>query len=149
MSIGAAISGIGVGMQAIGSYASGKAAKREAYRQAKLARQEGIEAKTLADYETRIIYEAGAETLGAIEAETGKSGLALSGTSLAHLVRTARKIELTAALKQREGRVTQYRYQQQSQVGLAAGQDAYTAGILQGLGALAQIGKIDFSGKAE
>ena len=73
-------------------------------------RVQADEARRLSRYRVRLIHEAGAEHLSAIEAETGKGGLAMTGTPLLSLVTDAREIELTAALEDRAGRITEQNY---------------------------------------
>jgi hypothetical protein len=140
--IGLIAQGAGVGLEALGSYQAGKASAG-AYRQsAKSARREGREEKRLSNYQVRLIEEAGAQVRGQIEAETGKSGLALTGTPLATLVDTARKVELSAALARRAGTVTYTRWQEQAAALETAAQNAERAGMFGAAGSLFGIGKL-------
>jgi hypothetical protein len=127
---------IGTAAQGIGEISAGQASAKSLKLKAKYARMEGREAKRLSDYRVRLIHEAGAELGGQIEAETGKSGLAMTGTPLASLVDSARKVELSAALEKRAGTITQQRYEQAAS---AYEQDAKAmkqSGFLGALGAL-------------
>jgi hypothetical protein len=132
LGIGLAVGGMAAG--ALGSYESGQGAE-EAYRaqadayrrKADLSRLEKNEAARMTDYRVRLIEEEGAEVLGAIEAETGQSGLALTGTPLASLVDSARRIELAAALEKRAGAVTATRWDQEIAANLAGATTGETA----------------------
>jgi hypothetical protein len=154
--IGAYAALAGAGIAAYGMYESGQGqaeaarASAAAYRQkARLSRLEKREAAALTDYRVRLIHEEGAEVLGAIEAETAKSGLALTGTPLASLVDTARQVELAAAVEKRAGRVTARRWEQEieanesgSTTGQTAAGYAERAGVYGALGELLSIGRI-------
>jgi hypothetical protein len=130
--IGLGVTGLAVG--ALGAYESGQGsaeayrAQADAYRRkAGLSRLEKREAARMTDYRVRLIEEEGAEVLGAIEAETGQSGLALTGTPLASLVDSARRIELAAALEKRAGAVTATRWDQEIAANLAGATTGETA----------------------
>jgi hypothetical protein len=134
IAIGAMVAGTAT--SAIGSYSAGRAGKAAKKREAELAALEKREAGYLTDYRVRLIREEGAGLLGEIEAETGKSGLALTGTPLTTLVDNARRIELSAAVEKRAGAVTQMRYDQQIAASLA---DAKAAGKAGTLGAISSL----------
>jgi hypothetical protein len=100
---------VDVTQQALSDYGAMQSAQagEEAYRiSAASKRRQAREAKILTDYRIRLIHEAGAELLGEQEAETGKSGLAMTGTPLATLVADARQIELSAAIEKRAGEIS-------------------------------------------
>lgn len=126
----------GAAMSAGGSISSGLAQAGSYKDQARQAVMEGRESKRLSNYKVRLIQQAGAETLSEVEAEAGKSGLAMSGTPLTHLVKTARQVELTAALERRAGTVEKQRYERQAVALRKAAKEAKRSGILGGLGGL-------------
>jgi len=108
---------------------------------------EGKEARTLTRYKVRLIHEAGQEFTSTLEAETGKSGLAMTGTPLLGLVHSARQIELSAALERRGGQVTEMRYQVQAdqlhkdaQRAKRAAKREATGGLFKHIGGMASSG---------
>jgi hypothetical protein len=134
MGAGQALSAGGAGLQLIGSIQAGNAQAGSYRSQAKQSREAGRESLAMSNYKVRLIHEAGTETLGQIEAETGKAGLAMSGTPLKHLVQTARQVELTAAMQHRAGVVEKQRYDRQARALDEAAREAKRAGVLGGLG---------------
>ena len=126
--------GVAAGMIAsgvMGAAGSKKAARAEAKAakfNAKLNRRQAVEAKAISDYRVRMIHEAGAEMQGQVEAETGKSGLAMTGTPLATLVDNARKIELSAAMEVRSGNTTYENYMLAAEAGVASANAISEAG---------------------
>jgi len=112
--LGLATMGLGAGMDFLGTLQAGAEEAASLKRTAALARLEGGEARTLTKYKVRLIHEAGAEGLSAMQAETGKSGLAMTGTPLLGLVHSARQVELAAAIEGRAGKVTRSRYEMQA-----------------------------------
>lgn len=136
----AALMAIGSATEAYGNWQAGKATAGSLKTQAKLARMEGREAKRLSDYRVRLIHQEGAELLGTNEAETAKSGLAMTGSPLAMLVDNARQVELSAALEKRAGTITQQRYEQQATALERDAKNAKKAGGIGGLGALTKLG---------
>lgn len=128
--MGAAMGVFGMGLQAIGSITSGLAQEGSYKDQARTAKMEGREALRLTRYKVRLIQEAGAETLGDVQAETGKAGLAMTGTPLSHLVQTAREVELTAALQRRAGLVEKQRYDVQARALKKAAKESKRSGFL-------------------
>ena len=115
-------------LQGIGTAQSGFAQRGALMDQSRQAYMEGRESLRLSNYKVRLIQEAGAEMLGDVEAEAGKSGLAMTGTPLTHMVRTAREVELTAALQRRAGAVEKRRYDMQGRALYKAGKEAASAG---------------------
>lgn len=140
--IGAIAQGAGLGMEAFGQLSAGSASAQGYKVSARSARKEARESKRSSNYQVRLIQETGAQVLGQIEAETGKSGLALTGTPLASLVHTARKIELSAALERRAGTVTESRYEDQAAAFDAAAKAAKQAGRTGAFGSMLGIGKL-------
>jgi hypothetical protein len=138
--IAAVLMAIGAATEAYGEISAGLSSASALRKKAKYSRMEGREAKRLSDYRVRLIHQAGAEVLGGIEAETGKSGLAMSGTPLTSLVDTARQVELAAALENRSGTITQNRYEQAAEAYEKDAKAAKRAGFLGGLGALTKLG---------
>lgn len=134
----------GIGLEAGGLMMAGRAESKSLKERARMARVEGVEAKGLSDYRVRLIRQAGAELLGEIEAETAQSGLAMTGTPLASLVDSARKIELSAAIENRSGLVQRMRYEQAAQAYEQEAKNAKKSGFLGGLGSLAGLAGLDW-----
>jgi hypothetical protein len=134
MGAGQALSAGGAGLQLIGSIQAGNAQAGSYRSQARQSREAGRESLAMSNYKVRLIREAGTETLGQIEAETGKAGLAMSGTPLKHLVQTARQVELTAAMQHRAGIVEKQRYDRQARALDKAAKEAKKSGIMGGIG---------------
>jgi hypothetical protein len=131
---------IGSGTEAFGNLQAGSASAVSLRKQAKMTQMEGREAKRLSDYRVRLIHQEGAELLGSIQAETGKSGLAMTGTPLQSLVDNARQIELSAALEKRSGTITQLRYEQQADALKQEAKNAKKSGAFGAIGALTSLG---------
>lgn len=136
MGAATALTAIGTGLDVFGQVSSGFAQAGSYEDQARMAEMEGREALRLTHYKVRLIQEAGAETLGEVQAETGKAGLAMTGTPLSHLVQTAREVELTAALQRRAGLVEKQRYDMQAKALKKAAKESKKSGILGGAGGL-------------
>ena len=107
---GSAMSWGGKVLGAMGSIQAASATASALKDKAKLSRKEGREQKRLSDYRIRLIQREGREVLGEIQAETAKSGLAMTGTPLMSLVTTARDAELATALELRSGDISQQQY---------------------------------------
>jgi hypothetical protein len=137
--LGALLNLGGSGLDAWSSWQGGEATADALRKQARDARGQGREALRQADYRVRMIHEAGAELLGEISAETGKSGLAMTGTPLATLVTNARRVELSAALETRAGRVEYQRWQAQSQTLLEEAENAEDAGKFGAFGSILKV----------
>ena len=105
---------IGAGLQAEGIQQAARAQRKVALGSAKAAEKEGREARTQSRYEQRLIREMGAEMGGQIEVAAGKGSVAMSGTPLATLVKSARQVELAAAVTERTGKMEQDRYKAQA-----------------------------------
>jgi hypothetical protein len=133
---GAALKVAGGVIGAIGILDAAHATAKALKQKAKLARKEGREAKRLSDYRVHLIHQAGTELLGQIEAETGQSGLAMTGTPLMSLVDNARQVELSAAMENRSGQITQQRYEDAAVAAEADARSAKRAGKFGALGAL-------------
>ncbi len=128
MGLGDLMQGVGSLLGGIGQSQAGSAERAAYYRMAKQARKEARESQAQTDYRVRMIYESGQELLSEIEAETGKSGLAMTGTPLATLVDNARRVELSAALEKRAGALTYERTMAQAAAYEQAGRNAKAAG---------------------
>ncbi len=153
MGAGGFMMGMGSFFEGMGSYDAGHRTQTAYRASARAAQREGREAKRLSNYQVRLIEESGAEVLGGIEAETGKSGLALTGTPLATLVDNARKVELSAELERRSGRITERRWEEEAAGLRQAGSDANQAGkigmVSSFFGGAARIyGQQKYGGKA-
>ncbi|HUU94060.1 MAG TPA: hypothetical protein VM238_22945 [Phycisphaerae bacterium] len=107
---GMIVQAIGIGVTAAGENRAGDERYEAHIRTAKDYGREQLWSREDTDYRVRMVREAGAETVGAIEAETGKAGLAMTGTPLSHLVATAGKIEMSVAGLREAQRRTDIRY---------------------------------------
>jgi len=138
---GIILQAIGIGVEASGHVRAGKARAKSHRATAKQYMRELQWSLEDTDYRVRLVREAGAETLGGIEAETGKAGLAMTGTPLSHFVATAGKIEMAAAMTREAGRREAERYRtaidverRQARVEETAGDTRAMASVIQGLG---------------
>ena len=144
---GMIVQAIGIGVTAAGENRAGderyEAHKRTAgdYYRELLWTQEDT------DYRVRMVREAGAETLGQIEAETGKASLAMTGTPLSHLVATAGKAEMSAAGLRAAQRRTNLRYgraideeRSQARKERSAGHYRSAAAVIGGIGDMVSMG---------
>lgn len=132
MGAATALTAIGTGLDVFGSISSGFAQAAAYEDQAEQAEMEGREAVRMTRYKVRLIQEAGAELLGDVQAETGKAGLAMTGTPLSHLVHSARQVELTAALQRRAGTVEKQRYDLQAKALKKAAKESKKSGLFGG-----------------
>ena len=130
---GLSLQAIGIGVEAAGEVRAGKERAEAHYRTGKDYQRELLWDLEDTDYRVRMIRDAGRQVTGAIEAETGKAGLAMTGTPLAHLVDTARRIELSAAVEREAGRRTNIRYQQAIDRERGQGRAEETAGDTRAL----------------
>ena len=108
--VGLILQAIGIGVSAAGESRAGKDRAAAHYRTGKDYQRELLWNLEDTDYRVRLIRDAGRQVTGQIEAETGKAGLAMTGTPLSHLVDTARRVELAAAVEREAGRRTNIRY---------------------------------------
>lgn len=130
----------GAGLESVGSILAGDQQSHSYQKQIELSRWEKKEAKRQTNYKVRLLYEQGAEFLSEQEAETGKSGLAMTGSPLLSLVNNARRVELSASMERRAGDVTAMRYDQQIEALKASQKAAKQSGLMGGLGGIAKIG---------
>jgi len=105
-----AMSGFGMGLQVLGTglqiYGQQEATKyqvKELELSEEQARERARQVAKARDWRIRMISRAGELLGGQIEAETGKSGLAMTGSPLEHKVRQARQIELSATMAATQG----------------------------------------------
>jgi len=102
----------------------------------KQARERAAQVGKTRDWRLRMIAQSAAEMGGEIEAETGKSGLAMSGTPLEHKVRQGLAAELTASMVRMEGDWEVQSWLNQADAYRRARSEADKAGGLQRLGTL-------------
>jgi hypothetical protein len=144
LDLGTSLIGAGTGLQAYGAYQQGQDTSASKNIEANQLTQRAGQVRQITDYKARLIHQVGRTHLSDIEAETGKAGLAMSGTPLNVLVDEARKVELEAQMAQWQGNVEAQGLGYASDVAKWEGGQARTAGdigaassILNGLGRLA------------
>jgi hypothetical protein len=142
--VGAFLQLAGTGVEMYGQWLATDYQVEELKISEKQARERALQAGRARDWRVRMIHEAGVQMTGEIEAETGKSGLAMSGTPLEHKVRQGLAAELTASMAYEAGTYEVETWLNQADAYRRARSEADKAGGLQRLGTL--IGGISGAG---